>query len=157
LLVTDFIGTGKQASTYIEAAWRIWSVKSWCSRRQFRFEVVAYSGTEKGCSEVRHHAASPEVRIVTPCPTIETVFDPVRAKRIKDLCERHDPVSRDPIASLGYGGVGALLAFAHGCPKMRRVSSIASAAVGGSHCFQGGLRLLACARLQSTPRLVLKA
>jgi hypothetical protein len=117
LLVTDFIGTGKQASTYIEAAWRIWSVKSWCSRHQFHFEVVAYSGTEKGCNEVRHHAASPEVRIVTPCPTIETVFDPVRAKRIKDLCERHDPVSRDPIASLGYGGVGALLAFAHGCPN----------------------------------------
>jgi hypothetical protein len=36
---------------------------------------------------------------------------------MKALCIRHDPVARDQVASLGYGGIGALIAFRHGCPN----------------------------------------
>ena len=47
-LLTDFIGTGRQASAYLSAAWRIASVKSWHSGRFFRCEVISYSGTKAG-------------------------------------------------------------------------------------------------------------
>ena len=82
-----------------------------------RFEIVSYSGTEKGCAKVRLHPAHPELNLVVPCPTIETTFAPERAKRVKSLCVKYDPVSHDPVKSLGYGGVGALIVFAHSCPN----------------------------------------
>lgn len=33
ILVTDFIGSGKRAATYLQAAWRVRSVRSWWSTR----------------------------------------------------------------------------------------------------------------------------
>src|SRR5216684_3555663 len=48
MLVTDFVGSGNRVWTYIEAAGRVWSIKSLHSRGMLRFEIVAYSGTEKG-------------------------------------------------------------------------------------------------------------
>lgn len=117
MIVTDFIGTGDQLMNYLEGAWRLRSVKSWYSRKQLEFEVVAYSATVQGAARVRSHPARPRLNFVQPCPTIDTVFTASRLQRIKDLCIFHDPVKKDPIESLGYGGMGALIAFAHGCPN----------------------------------------
>src|SRR5207245_1143837 len=44
-------------------------------------------------------------------------FDASNGAKVKSLCTRYDPVDRDPVESLGYGGAGALIAFAHGCPN----------------------------------------
>jgi hypothetical protein len=53
---------------------------------------------------------------VKACPTIDGAFSK-NAPRIKDICGRYDPISNHPYWSLGFGGVGALIAFAHGCPN----------------------------------------
>ena len=119
ILVTDFIGSGDRASTYLDAVWRIRSARSWWSARATKgmsFEVVAYSGTEAGIRKVRAHASSPEVNIVAACPTLEALADSLRERAI-DLCIRWDPGNRDRIEALGYLGGGALIAFSHGAPN----------------------------------------
>jgi len=117
VLVTDFIGSGDRVINYLNAAWRLRTVRSWWSRRSHSglcFEVVAYAGTEAGVERVKDHASSPTVSLVTRCPTIQTVFPPGKAKQMNQLCHRYAPPGSKP---LGYGEVGALLAFDHGMPN----------------------------------------
>ena len=117
VLVTDLIGSGNQAWRYLEAAWRVDSVKGlWSMRGGVSFEVVAFAATELGNAKVSSHAVQPVVRFVRECPTIDTVFDTEAAGAIKRLCYRYDPQSR-PQWALGYESTGALMAFAHGAPN----------------------------------------
>lgn len=115
-LVTDFLGSGKRASTYLDAAWRVRSTKSWHSGKQISFHVVAYSGTHEGVERAKKHRTCPEVLIIKACPTIELSFRQ-DSFRIKSLCGRYDPIANHPQWSLGFGAAGALIAFAHGCPN----------------------------------------
>lgn len=115
-LVTDFIGSGGHAREYLEAAWKVSSVKSWRSFRWLRFEVLAYADVYAGRRRVESHRSKPTVSTVMPCPTIVDAFGD-KAKEICRLCWSYDPVKRDREESLGYGGAGALIAFAHGCPN----------------------------------------
>jgi hypothetical protein len=58
MLLTDFVGSGKRVRTYIEAAWRVRSVRSWWSAgiaKGLRFEVVAYAATLGGRQNVEDH------------------------------------------------------------------------------------------------------
>lgn len=116
-LITDVIGSGEQAWKYLEAAWRVHSVRSWHSLKLLRFEVLAYSATDSGQKYVRKHPCGPAVYFVQPCPTIDTSFPKIVARRMKDLCVKNDPIDHDPIESLGHHGTGALLTFAHGAPN----------------------------------------
>jgi len=116
-LVTDFIGTGGHAELYLNAAWRVASVRSWWSYKLLRFEVLAYSGTDEGRGVLVAHPCSPVVRVVVPCPTIATEFDERRVERLRNVCVRYDPIDHDPREALGFGGSGALIAFGHGCPN----------------------------------------
>jgi hypothetical protein len=45
LVVTDFIGSGKRAISYLEALWKVHSVRSWWSLNYVTLGVLAYSGT----------------------------------------------------------------------------------------------------------------
>jgi hypothetical protein len=117
LLFTDFIGSGRRASNYLSAAWRVASVRSWHSGGLLRFGVVAYSGTEEGCRVLSRHPTSPRLSLVAPCPTIRSTFDGNEAATIEAICQRYDPHGPDPVESLGYAGTGALIVFAHGCPN----------------------------------------
>ena len=59
VLVTDFIGTGRRVMDYLDAAWRVRSVRSWWSARKscgMSFEVIAYSATEAGRALVESHS-----------------------------------------------------------------------------------------------------
>jgi len=116
-LVTDLIGSGGQASSYLSALWKVASVKSWASLSWMNFEVIAYSGTERGLAVVQNHRSKPVVSIVLTCPTIDSCFTKEQATRIKKLCCKKDPIKSDPVASLGFGGAGALIGFEHGCPN----------------------------------------
>ncbi|MCT4334773.1 hypothetical protein MU516_18190 [Paracoccus sp. YLB-12] len=117
ILCTDFIGSGERIERYINAAWRLGSIRSWWSRRNNRgihFEVLAFSGTEDGIARIERHVCRPKVHVVTQCPTIRTVFPPAQAAIIESLCKRYSP---DSSRSLGFGETGALLAFGHGMPN----------------------------------------
>ncbi len=131
IVVSDFVGSGNRAWTYLEGAWRVRSVRSWHSLKLLDFGVIAYAATEEGSKRVKRHPCSPSLDIVRPCPTISTEFTFERAKAIRQLCIRYDPVDHNPVESLGFNGAGALIAFAHGIPnnaprmlyKQRKVGS----------------------------------
>lgn len=117
ILVTDLIGTGNRAFNYLQAAWKVETIKSWRSLGLMQFEVVAYAATADGLKKVRLHRCRPRVEIVAPCPTINSVFSGKKQALMEDMCVRYDPVDNDPVDSLGYGGQGCLIAFGHGVPN----------------------------------------
>lgn len=124
-VVTDLIGSGDRASNYLEAAWRLRSVRSWWSGKLMKFAVMSYSSTVPGERWVARHPCRPTISIVLPCPTIDTSFSAKEAEQMKLLCTAYDPTDGEPGhppwvwrgPSLGYGNGGALLVFAHGAPN----------------------------------------
>ena len=119
ILVTDLIGSGNRAWEHLEAAWRVWTVKSLWSmgpERGISFEVIAYASTEAGQHVVESHPTLPFVRSVIPCPTIDTEISPELVEDVKALCRRYDPYGKVRDA-LGYRDTGALIAFAHSAPN----------------------------------------
>lgn len=119
ILVTDLIGSGQRAERYLDAAWGVFSVKSWWSSRRTKglsFEVVAYAATKAGLDRVQSHRLRPLVRLVAHCPTIETSFNEEDADAIKRVCVQYNPRAAEA-NPLGYQGTGALIAFAHGAPN----------------------------------------
>lgn len=121
-VLTDLVGTGKRAYHYLSSAWKVRSVRSWRSGGFLRFGVIAYAMTQSGQSRINRHPCKPLTSYVQPCPTIYSAFSGSAVNAYVSLCERYDPVSRRPEAFnddefLGYGGVGALIAFAHGAPN----------------------------------------
>ena len=123
-VVTDLVGSGKRAESYLEAAWRVHSVTSWWSRKLITFGVFAYASTEMGAKRVKQHPCKPSVFQVISCPTIESVFPEKLAEKVKKLCAAYNPVQNDPsnapwaeASSLGWGNIGALMVFAHGAPN----------------------------------------
>jgi hypothetical protein len=121
-VLTDFVGSGNRAHSYLSAAWKVRSVRSWRSGGFMQFGVLAYAMTEEGRTRIRRHACKPLTSCVQPCPTIFSAFTRAKAEECASLCERYDPVGPDPDTCqdslfLGYGGVGALMAFAHGAPN----------------------------------------
>lgn len=118
ILVTDFIGSGTRSWRYLQAAWRVASVRSWWSRRTttgMAFEVITYSGTDAGIQRVRSHPSTPLVSQVASCPTISNSFSGAKFRDVLALCENHNPKKSFP--ALGIGHSGALIAFAHGAPN----------------------------------------
>lgn len=117
ILVTDFIGSGKRARTYLQSAWRVRSVRSWWSRRTTKglsFEVVAYAATRSGRAAVERHRSCPEVHVVIGCPTLNTEFSSDVARK---LCAKYSPIPPSVMPPTGYAHGGALIAFAHGVPN----------------------------------------
>lgn len=117
VLITDFIGSGRRSKLYLDAAWQVASVRSWWSYKLLQFQVLAYSATDEGRATLKEHPCRPTVEIVVPCPTIATEFKQPVANRMREMCVRLDPIDRDSKEALGFGGAGALIAFAHGCPN----------------------------------------
>lgn len=121
-VLTDFVGSGKRAHDYLSAAWKVRSVRSWKSGRLLQFGVIAYAMTQEGQARIERHACKPLTSCVQPCPTIFSAFSSAKADACARLCERYDPVGSDintfqDRLFLGFGGVGALMAFAHGAPN----------------------------------------
>lgn len=116
-VVCDFIGTGNRVNSFLDAFWQMPTVKSWSSLKLLKFHVLAYSGTHEGIAAVRTHPSKPEVHWIAPCPTIDTEYSATEANVLREIFINHDPIDHDPVESLGYGGQGAMLVFAHGCPN----------------------------------------
>lgn len=121
-VLTDLVGSGNRAYDYLSAAWKVRSVRSWSSGGFLRFGVIAYAMTQSGQSRISRHPCKPLTSCVQPCPTIFSAFSGSAANAYVRLCDRYDPVSPRPETFkvedyLGYGGVGALIAFAHGAPN----------------------------------------
>jgi len=111
VVVTDLIGSGSRISKYLSLLWNTRSIKSWNSYHKARIWVFAYGATNYGLRVAIQHRSSPTVEFVSECPTLRSVTS---GAALKALCKRYSP---EKIDSLGYKQVGALIAFAHGCPN----------------------------------------
>ena len=117
VIVTDFIGSGRRTADNLEAAWKVYSLKSWRSSGHLRFAVAAYSGTAAGVSIVKRHRSRPVVHLRRGCPTVWDLEPSVR-RRVISVCQRYGPLNLpEDRTSIGYGGVGALIVFDHGIPN----------------------------------------
>ena len=114
VVVTDFIGSGDRICRMLDSIWKVASVRSWNSGQFVRLSVVAFTGTSTGIAAVSKHRSHPDVYVVMDCPTIWTSFTGEESIKIEDLCQRYGTASARP---LGYGNVGALVAFEHSCPN----------------------------------------
>lgn len=113
VIITDFIGSGDRARALLDAMWNVASIRSWYSGKFIKFWVMAYSGTAIGVENVRSHRFSPNVHIVSECPTLYNSFGEDSGE-MTELCERYGSYSKDP---LGWKETAALLAFEHGAPN----------------------------------------
>lgn len=117
VVVTDMIGSGQRICEYLDAFWKVASVKSWKSLKLIDFSIVSFSGTKRGIARTKKHKAKPEVLIAKSCPTISSEFDESEAKDLRSLCIDYDPIDHDRVDSLGYKGSETLIVFSHGCPN----------------------------------------
>jgi hypothetical protein len=111
VLVTDLIGSGSRISRYLSLLWNTRSIKSWSSYHKVSIWVFAYGATKYGLNLAIQHRSSPTVEVVSECPTLRSITS---GAALKALCKQYSPAKKDP---LGYKQVGALIAFAHGCPN----------------------------------------
>lgn len=114
IIVTDFIGSGDRIKRMLSSFWRVRSIRSWRSYGLAELVVVAVSGSKPGIDAVKRHPSKPTVLTCYPCPTIFDSFDPSESDQILTLCADYGSFSGDP---LGYGEVGALMAFEHSAPN----------------------------------------
>lgn len=128
VFVTDCIASGQRICDNLTSAWEVASVRGWWSNRQkygCSFSVVAYAATDSGKKRVEEHPAKPEVRIAARCPTVSDSFSRHRVTLFRELCAKYAPENHArnrekrgaARRSLGYGGMGTLIAFAHGAPN----------------------------------------
>lgn len=117
-IVTDLIGSGNRIHRMLEAMWRTETIRSWHAHRKVQLEVIviAYAATPAGLKRVEGHRLKPTVRHRVVAPTIHALDDD--PSPFVNLCERYEPMPTDEEAgATGYGGVGTLIAFGHGCPN----------------------------------------
>lgn len=117
ILVTDFIGSGQRVISYLNAAWRVKSVRSWWSLKLLNFEVVSFAGTVQGIERVRTLKCGPTVRTVKGCPVLSDL-SPDQSFSLSELCKKYGPKIKSwKTTPLGYGNTGALMVFEHGAPN----------------------------------------
>ncbi|CAH2917321.1 MAG: hypothetical protein CPSOU_3018 [uncultured Paraburkholderia sp.] len=114
-VLTDTIGTGRQASTFLSSLWRVASVKSWFSSHLVSCQVIAFASTTSGEKLLTSHPMKPKVLWSLSCPTISTAFDEMDAQRMMNLCTRYNPAAAPN--AFGFGGEGVLIAYSHGLPN----------------------------------------
>lgn len=113
VILSDFIGSGDRATRMLDSMWNVASIRSWNAGKFIKFWVLAYSGTLQGIEKVRDHRLSPQVRVVTECPTLFNSFGDDLADMI-ELCQEYGAFSEEP---LGWESTAALLTFEHGAPN----------------------------------------
>lgn len=114
VVITDFIGSGTRVVNTLESLWRVRSIRSWFSGKFLRFSVFAFSGTKQGVNHVKSHRTRPDVKIMRDCPTIQNSFSGKKREAVETLCVSRSPTDKNP---LGFGEIGALIAFEHTCPN----------------------------------------
>jgi hypothetical protein len=114
VILTDFLGSGNRVRRMLESFRYVATLRSWRSYGLMRFVVIAHSGTSDGVAAVQSHKLRPEVSLRMGCPTISNTFRGAQRSRIEALCNAYPVHHPEP---LGYGDIGALIAFAHGCPN----------------------------------------
>lgn len=118
VVVTDFVGSGSQVESYLTSLWKSASLRSWSSRGHVRLDVICFAATEEGRRRIEMHPSRPQVFQKIAAPTIKLTGG-ANAFTFLDLIKRYGPRPSElkDMPRLGYGSVGALIAFGHGMPN----------------------------------------
>lgn len=119
LFVDDFIGSGNRVWKYINSFWREASIVSWHSLKYLKFNVIAYSGTESGITNVLNHKSKPEVKIFRDCPSIDQMpWKPIHKRAVRDLSRKYGRYAHKRSNMWGgYRDTMGTMIFEHGCPN----------------------------------------
>ncbi|MEZ2348088.1 hypothetical protein [Terriglobus sp. RCC_193] len=118
IVVDDLIGSGKRVCSYLDALWDNRSLRSWKSRSDIRFIILAYAVTEAGLDRVSKHKCAPEVIYGRICPTLRTVpWFESKKDLVSGICKKYGARVAAKSFILGFRRSSALLIFEHGCPN----------------------------------------
>ena len=118
IVVDDLVGSGTRTNRFLDRLWQNSTIKSWWSREDIKFGVVAYAATSGGMHYVRKHKCEPEVVFERLSPTLDDL-PWLRATRenLASLLTKYGKRTSKRSMSLGYKRSSALLVFEHGCPN----------------------------------------
>jgi len=117
VIVTDLVGSGRRILTWLDALWKIKSVKSWVSRRLVDFTVVAVAATRSGEAAIRAHRLKPTVRKVYVAPVISAASKDPNVVEWRRLIATVGPSSGRGAARGGFGDEPCLVAFSYRIPN----------------------------------------
>jgi hypothetical protein len=116
-LVDDILGSGNQTSSFLSAMWKDSTIKSWVSLGYLQFEVICYAVSEAGLRHVQKSRVKPNVEYEYFCPTVADILPHRLQKPLRDIFNKYGGKTSKSHMSCGYGNIGALMVFEHGCPN----------------------------------------
>lgn len=100
-LVTDYCGSGKQATSFADTFLRNRTLASWISARNLEISVLAYASSLSGINSLRAKKGITFHTVIAARSIDLANWSPEQRQRIVDLCLRYsDPESTNP--PLGY-------------------------------------------------------
>lgn len=116
--VDDLVGSGNRLKEFLSALWENRSLRSWSSRKNINFRVVAYAATETGIATVEQLKCKPKVILDRVCPTVDSLpWSKALRSSARVLCKKYAGRTSRRTLALGYGRTMAMLVFEHGCPN----------------------------------------
>lgn len=116
-LVDDLLGSGNQTSLFLSSMWGDSTIKSWVSLGYVQFEVICYAASEAGLRYVQKSQAKPNIEYEYFCPTVTDILPYQLRKPLRDIFNKYGRRTSRSSLSCGYGRIGALMVFEHGCPN----------------------------------------
>lgn len=117
ILVDDVLGSGNQTSLFLSSMWGDSTIKSWVSLGYIQFEVICYAVSEAGLRNVQKSRTSPNIEYQYFCPTVADILPYQLRKPLRDIFNKYGMRTSKSHLSCGYGNIGALMVFEHGCPN----------------------------------------
>lgn len=117
ILVDDILGSGNQTSLFLSSMWGDSTIKSWMSLGYIQFEVICYAASKVGLRNVEKSRARPNIEYEYFCPTVADILPHQLRKPLRNIFNKYGIKTSRPNLICGYGNIGALMVFEHGCPN----------------------------------------
>lgn len=113
VVVTDTSSSGDQVADFLGWFWKNRSIRSWHSRKQIRFHVLAYLFTDEAVAAISMHHSKPSFAGVQVCQRGSSLWSPAERDGIEALCMKYGCRKM----ALGYADMMSLHVFAYSCPN----------------------------------------
>lgn len=115
--VTDYVGSGRQVQTYVNAWHRHTSIRSWRSLGWLKIYVVAFAATQGGLTLLEQHPHIDGVRVVEIARSLGDQKDPLEDPKVAAICRLYAHRGKLKGDAIGYRGTGGLFASSLSVPN----------------------------------------